>query len=111
MWTHNDRPYNVADLQRFYKRFNRIYWGGRLPDATIKFCRLYTTAADCSTPHGKPPVIRFHLQLRFWQTVCIQTLLHEMCHVATASERAAHGKRFQQEILWLKNRGAFDKLL
>jgi hypothetical protein len=106
-------------LQRWYNRFNKLYFDGQLPlDVQVGFNELegmYGTLAVniwTSEEDGlEHRVLQIHIdpdkhhgseQLKL-------TLLHECCHVKLIPWRF-HGRRFQEEMKRLAGRDAFKEL-
>lgn len=108
------KPPNLA---RLYARYNRCYFGGRLPPVDIRY-------ADRRELRGNFAVSlnfgSFFVMIRIWQGLVVTpaflsiVLLHEMCHVklwvTRPGSRISHGPVFQAEMKRLAARGAFRDL-
>lgn len=98
-----------ADLKWWYRRYNRRFWGGRLPAADIRFARIDSSCLGQCIVFDGIPEIRIATGIRKWTKVCKTTLLHEMVHVALP-RRVEHGPRFEREMRRLASAGAFEGL-
>lgn len=115
-------------LLSYFKEFNRKYFGNRLDkNAIVKFAHLpgHLGVAGSKAIFRKPtrkekqkrpncvsvitrvPRIRISDELRDSPAVAIMTLLHEMVHVSKPNWRG-HGRHFNQEMLKLAKKGAFN---
>jgi hypothetical protein len=100
----------MTKLQRTYNRFNRLYFGGKLPsDIDIRWHRYTKESKICGESDSE--VIWVNEAHKAWPKVWQITLLHEMAHVATVNERAHHGVKWVKEMRRLMREGAFDGLL
>jgi SprT-like family len=108
------RPRSHPHLQRLYRRYNRKYFGGRLPTIYIQFLApgqfkknglgRATCAVTCFED-GSPVAIYISAnRLKTWRYIKAD-LLHEMCHVA--HPKAQHGPAFENEMKRLAAAGAF----
>ena len=117
-----------ADLARAYRRFNRLYFGNRLPkDTVVRFssCRegrreylgFTMRCAKYRVIAGKSDAVavgttRFRIilnQRHRRRSIALPTLLHEMVHVENY-EWYNHGKKFDARMLRLAEAGAFNGL-
>ena len=114
-----------ASLKRLYYRYNKKYFGGRLPLlVTVSFQESFN-GIDCTNPEA--PIARCSLEdknieigtiLRPLPKVTKMTLLHEMAHFSTdlagakAKDRneGMHGEKWQMEMMRLSGLGAFREL-
>lgn len=93
------------DLAKAFKYFNRKYFNNELPPSTdlrwepLKECMGYCTVDE----------IALDLGIRKWGAIWKFTLLHEMCHLK-CGQKAAHGPKWQAEMLRLATAGAFKGL-
>lgn len=96
----------MTRLQSAYHDYNRLYFRSQLPsNVMVKWVKM-------EKHYGRAGggLIEISTYIKnfpdFWQ----MTLLHEMAHVATDSEKADHGPRWRREMRRLARIGAFDKL-
>ena len=102
----------MTALQRAYARYNRLYFRNRLPRKfSVKFERGITEMGYFRHRGPKPVCIRLNEKLRGWNSAWELTLLHEMCHLATASETTDHGPRWRRERRRLYKLGAFEPMI
>ncbi len=111
----------LTKLKRVFHYYNWKYFEGRLdpdtvvkwavePPATYRLARASDTGFyGCFTP-GDPGTITVHRNWKKYDQVWKASLLHEMAHLATEDEQAAHGPRWLRKMKGLVRRGAFDKL-
>lgn len=115
-------------LLRIFRRYNRKYFGGRLPEPFV----CWGTLPDCDArfyPIGKAkryrtiggkkwhdcdkkkPIVLVDIGLRNRnETARIRmAIIHEMAHM-TLPLTARHGPRFEREMLRLANASAFKGL-
>lgn len=97
-------------LRRWYRDYNRRYFGGRLPVDTVCY---YSTVdhcyGDCACDAAGRFTIRVNPDITSRRCSRRFTLLHEMAHVAVWPRRT-HGKYFDSEMLRLANAGALKGL-
>lgn len=106
-----------AVLERWYADYNKRFFDGRLPkDALVGFnpeleeniLGLSIHEEDSDTKHQF-----HHIHVNPLAHSCKQqiqlTLLHEMAHIAIFPY-VKHGKKFNDEMLRLATRGAFNGL-
>ena len=108
-----------ATLYRQYLRFNRLYFGDKLPadiliywepnipvDAAAETCPVYEVAHDKFKITMDPAI----QDLRKYWKIC---LLHEMIHVKLwrTNPKHQHGKLFQGELRRIMELGAYKNLL
>lgn len=90
-------------LLLWYRKYNKLYFGGELPENTIvhweptsannaETCPVYEVADNCFKILIDPAISGQH---KFWKMI----LLHEMCHIAIWRKhpKHEHGKAFQDE--------------
>ena len=112
----------ASPLKRLYARYNRRYFGNKLPH-DMKVIGFYGTQmpimrAGCYIDGDhhitqkigrkvvkriKGPIIMVRVGGRYDFDIAL-VLLHEMAHVSSSFK---HGKRFQKEMLRLAKAGAF----
>ena len=99
-------------LKKYYQRFNRIYFGNKLPDIPVKFEETARKGVVGETTFfGSCPVrISISPNIRYWDKIVLQVLLHECAHVALPAN-VQHGPRFDREIARLFRAGAFRGLM
>ncbi|HET7641138.1 MAG TPA: SprT-like domain-containing protein [Ktedonobacteraceae bacterium] len=99
----------MTKLERLFHQYNRQYFNGELPDDTlVKWAHI--TPVKCMGGY-EDGHIYINIRLKPWAPAWKSTLLHEMAHLATDSERAEHGPRWDKVMKRLYRMGAFDKLL
>jgi len=102
----------VTHLRRSYLRYNRLWFSNRLPeDMVVRWSRrmphnLYGVYNEEAYGEG----IFINAIWRGFYEIAQLTLLHEMAHVATESEKKHHGPRWKREMRRLARIGAFDNL-
>ena len=104
-------------LKRMYNRYNKQYFGGRLPKKVIIGFRRRSgeLMAQC---HLELRWIWIASNLRPWAKVVEHALLHEMSHFSTdlagakakEGDGGMHGEKWQAEMLRLAGLGAFREL-
>lgn len=110
----------IGDLKAWFSQFNRIYFGGELPEPRLALSRARTrlgTMACRRVRHGlKTGLTNFTIRIstyyeqdeRGYQTV----LLHEMIHYYIAYKRlrddAPHGHLFRQMMATLNTRHGWN---
>src|SRR5712692_4305662 len=110
-WRTRVTPWSSKRLERLYQRYNRLYWGGRLPNCYLAPVKL--SALDPTSPY--PGGVSFGVtdaRKRIVVDVSVhrsdravrETLLHEMVHVALGC--GAHKQRFIHELERLAQMGA-----
>lgn len=98
-----------SKLKKAYLAYNRLYFNGELPtDTIVKWEDLGPQVVALFDPSDYSIII--NRRVRTFNSVWRLTLLHEMCHSATADEAAEHGPRWLREMRRLSRLGAFDKL-
>lgn len=96
------------DLKACYLRFNKKFFGGRLPkDLRVRFKKMRKEDLGYTRYFGRTPVV-ICINPGPYQLV-MGTLLHEMCHVNLPT-RVQHGKEFQNEMLRIAKLGAFKDI-
>ena len=99
------------ELHRKYRRFNRSYFGNKLPKTLItefvNFKNGGTMGRTLGTKHLRPKEIQISNEFKNCPAVIIPTLLHEMVH-AENPKRRGHGEWFDVRMLKLAIDGAFN---
>lgn len=103
------RSVTNADLRWTYRKYNRRYFGGRLPAVDIRFADIDDGCLGICIVFAGTHEIRIARPIRSWGKVVKCTVLHEMCHVALP-KRVEHGPRFEREMQRLAAAGAFKGL-
>ena len=101
-------------LKRWYTKYNRKYFGNKLPKDTIVFwCKRvfrYDDAIGAADVFDAlPHTIYIACELKKIHKVALIVLLHEMCHIAVGGD-PDHGRRWQLKMKSLASRGAFESL-
>jgi len=111
----DNMPQSDKQLKRWYSKYNRLYFEGKLPDVEIWWeplsnadgitCPVYEISEGHFSIRLDPGIKGFGA---YWRT----TLLHEMVHVELfkSHSRHQHGKLFQDRMLKLAQDGAFRNL-
>jgi hypothetical protein len=83
-------------LKRYYIKFNKLYFGGELPDAVVWWEPLGgATFGDCLyLEEEKIWRIRINPFVGGWRAISKVTLIHEMIHIKCGHR---HGKAFDIE--------------
>ena len=104
-------------LKHWYKVFNRKYFKNELPNLEVKFSKELPDqmmgGSRWNRKRGKDAsfnAIWINWAHRKGTVIAIQTLLHEMCHIAIGP-RYNHGTRFHKQIDRLYKAGAYKGLL
>lgn len=94
-------------LKRAYKGFNKNYFGNKLP----KKAKVYWAdmKGDMGVQIGLDR-IAINRELKRWPRIALETLLHEMVHLAMPYD-LGHSKKFKKRIKKLVYQGAYDSLL
>lgn len=92
-----------AELLRYYRRYNRKYFGGELSAVVVKFSDI----PEMGVCYSGLEEIYISKKLRSWPKGAKGTLLHEMVHLKLPY-RIMHGPRFDAEMLRLAKAGAFN---
>ena len=84
-------------LRRLYRRYNRRFWGGKLPDFSIRLGTVGKLFGQCD---GKKKVITINVGLHPSDREIRSTILHEMCHAAADGGKRpqGHGYPFWAQI-------------
>lgn len=102
-----------AELELCYHAYNEQYFDNALPQNVIVYwdtmegSALGAVAFDPGTGQF---VVRLSMHLQFSETLTRMVLLHEMVHIKLWNASRGHGMPFQEEVLVLAHRGAFDGL-
>lgn len=91
-----------ADLAAWYRQYNKKYFGGSLPKASVRFADMTWLGVS----HLGDDSIEICKATRKWPRVVRGTLLHEMAHMNLPSN-IMHGPKFEREMLRLAKAGAF----
>ena len=83
------------DVQKLFERYNRKYFGGKLPPDTVEISNKYATSRCCKAnrtiyPNEKPEKMKV-------------ALLHEMAH---AISQSGHGPGWRRQMARLQRLGA-----
>jgi hypothetical protein len=99
-----------AYLARAYARFNKTYFGNKLPkDMVVRFAKLDINNVGLAVTYCKferPLYIDISRPLAVHSMLADMTLLHEMVHVENP-KWCGHGPKFQKRMLQLAKKGAF----
>jgi hypothetical protein len=101
-------PYHPG-LKRIYNRFNRLYFGGKLPDISIVWEPCGDSNGVTHMWDGKAKRLCIDPCMRGCTRYVKIIILHEMIHVKFP--RTHHGKVFKAERQRLWDEGAFDRLI
>jgi len=109
-----EQPEDVSQLELSYRIYNEEYFDNRLPreviiywDASLGVDELGVTSRSQSTEQF---VVRLSLNLQFSEALTRMVLLHEMVHIKLWGVTRGHGQPFQDEMLSLAKKGAFQNL-
>jgi hypothetical protein len=97
-------------LKGAYKRYNYKFFGNLLPnppDVKISWADLGNQLMGYQLEDEIVLSKKYHRHDSLWRA----TLLHEMCHISTITEKTEHGPRFRKELRRIIVAGAFDDLL
>lgn len=99
-----------GELKQFYRKYNRKYFSNKLTDR-VEVC--WSTLGGNHYGRTQELVDGFLLLLydpaSTEEKAMHMTLLHEMAHIATWSERRSHGPKWKAEMRRLAKIGAFDR--
>lgn len=100
-----------AKLKAYYKRYNKKYFGGKLPDINIRFGETHRKFVIAETIFlgGHPSSIVIYRKFKRWDKIVLQSLLHEMVHVSLPV-KIVHGPKFEAEMQRLAKLGAFKNV-
>lgn len=99
----------MTGLMTQFLLFNRLHFSSSLPTDTIVKWSRRIGRSTCGLYDGDKRIY-IHSGLRPFVPVWKLTLLHEMAHLATADEQAAHGPRWLKIMHQLARKGVFDNL-
>ena len=103
---------STPELKRWYRKLNRLYFGGELPDNVIVRWDSSEPDVACTEKRDKEDptayVITFNPKKNPTKSILLSAMLHECVHVATAF-KDNHGEAFHKWHKKLVNRGAFRK--
>jgi hypothetical protein len=98
----------MTRLKRQFLRYNNAFFGGALdPDMRVTWSSRLGKGVMGDYDSEQ---IRIAAALKPFVAAWKLTLLHEMAHAATDTERAEHGPRWNREMRRLYRLGAFDSL-
>jgi hypothetical protein len=110
--------FTPGDLQKIYDSYNREYWDGKLPAATLVWTGLPNDRfGETDKDAGGRFVIRLDVIKNQERNVAKTTILHEMCHVKTWGEschipgQPSTCRRWLVELHRIMLEGAFDDLV
>lgn len=113
-----DLPFTPGELQDVYKSYNREYWDGKLPAATIVWTALAAGRfGETDVDANGRFIIRLDSIKNRETNVVKTTILHEMCHVKTWGEECHipgtpnKCRRWLAELHRIMLEGAFDDLV
>jgi len=105
---------SIAAANRFYRKANKKYFGGKLPPVQIFYKRMKLIAQVRYDRKWKPTRILLNVRLKIWPSVCAMSLLHEMAHIdlvyVQGDTRTYHGPPWGRIMRRLAREGAFDNL-
>jgi predicted metal-dependent hydrolase len=94
-------------LRQWFRRYNRKYFGGKLPEVSIRFEKMNRLYLGWSIRMGSEWTgIEIAKTMQGWPKLVRCILLHEMVHVSLPT-KLLHGPRFEKEMLRLAKAGAF----
>jgi hypothetical protein len=103
-------PSRPNKLREAFALYNSLYFASKLsPDTIVVWSSRLKR--DVAGEFDGDTTVRINSRLRHLRPCWKLTLLHEMAHVATASEVEEHGPRWNREMRRLYRVGAFDTLL
>lgn len=102
-------------MQAWFKKYNKWYWDNKLPNVQVGWANGLSESMAVACTIGvtddetKHTIFVIYLDpaLKPYNNICLLNLLHEMAHVALFPY-IQHGKKFDDEMLRLASRGAFD---
>lgn len=102
------------ELVEWYKKYNRRYFGGKLPPVPLAVFVRFSKIGEDSLGHSIWSLDRWQMieishDIQDWDRVVRKTLLHEMVHLSLPM-RVEHGPKFQKAMLRLAKLGAFKEL-
>lgn len=103
---------NNVELARLYRRYNKKYFGNKLPAIRVVFASILRPYGQLGVTHyeeRKPVYIHIDKLLRKWNCTAKLTLLHEMNHVSLPF-RVEHGPVFERGMRRLARLKAFTGL-
>jgi hypothetical protein len=98
---------SVRELSYQYHRYNRLYFGGRLPPVRISIEK----SDEPGTLGGYDPDTRtiiLSIPGQVSEREVLTTLIHEMVHVAVPDPEDRHGAPFRAELQRLAEAGSED---
>jgi hypothetical protein len=101
-------PVRQTVLEKTYSRFNRKYFGKKLPKVSEVDLHWADNIPDMGYEWGGEIVL--NARYRHRESVWKLTLLHEMVHLGLPNAKEDHGKEFKKEMLRLAKAGAFKGL-
>lgn len=110
--------FTPGELQSIYDSYNREYWDGKLPAATLVWTGLPENRfGETQQEPGGRFLIRLDVVKNREQNVAKTTILHEMCHVKVWGEECHipgtpnKCRRWLIELHRIMLEGAFDDLV
>lgn len=99
-------------LQKWYAKYNRDYFGGKLPKVSLGFALMPRTKFGHTTKVGDRFEVDISGAIFDMDKTILFTLLHEMAHIKLWQRypRHQHGEVFCREMRRLAREGAFDQL-
>jgi hypothetical protein len=98
-----------ADLRRYYRVANKLYFQNKLPKINLYFKPMWRTSGRTALLNCAPAWIEINENLRPFAAITVMTVLHEMLHVEVPKAEG-HGWRFDKRMLRLAKAGAFSGL-
>jgi|SRR5580698_2836378 hypothetical protein len=103
---------STPELKRWYRKLNRMFFGGTLPDNVIVRWDASEPDVACTAKRDKDDptayVIGFNRKKNPTKSLLLSAMLHEQVHVAT-DLKDNHGPLFDAWHKKLVKRGAFKK--
>ena len=97
-------------LDGLYARYNRLYFGGKLPKIGLKFGKVYPAGLGETIFNNGPEMIVLDRSIRKFGRITRIVLLHEMAHASLPVD-VLHGPKHQRALAKLFRQGAYKGLL
>jgi hypothetical protein len=98
-------------LEPVYRQYNRLYFGGKLPDINVRYGKpAHKAGGETDFWGGDPVLVTINKRYRGYGRITRIILLHEMVHVSLPVD-ALHGPRHQKGLMRLVRLGAYADLL